>query len=103
MRYIDEKVIDAKKNTEILEELIKEYEHFMLSCAAKTSGHYIDKSDDEWSVALLAFYEAVQSYEIDKGRFLIYARMLIRSRLIDYFRAQNRHFGQVSLELVQEV
>ncbi len=67
MRYIDEKVIDAKKNTEILEELIKEYEHFMLSCAAKTSGHYIDKSDDEWSVALLAFYEAVQSYEIDKA------------------------------------
>ena len=102
IRYIDEKAIHAKQNTELLEELIKDYEHFVLSCAAKISGHFIDKRDDEWSIALLAFYEAVQSYDIDKGRFLIYAKMLIRSRLIDYFRSQGRHSGQVSLELVQE-
>ncbi len=82
MRFIDEKAIKAQKNNGILDEFISEYEHFILSCAAKTSGHYVDTSDDEWSVALIAFYAAVQTYEFDRGSFLAYAKMLIRSRLI---------------------
>ena len=102
VRYIDEKAIEAKKSTGTLEVFIKEYEHFILSCAADTSGHFVDKSDDEWSIALWAFYEAVQSYDFDKGRFLAYAKLLIRSRLIDYFRSQNRHSSQVSLDLIEE-
>ena len=96
MRFIDQKAINAQKNIAILEELIKEYEKFILSCASETSGHFVDKSDDEWSIALLAFYAAVQTYDFDRGSFLAYAKMLIRSRLIDYFRSQNRHGNRSS-------
>lgn len=44
-------------------------------------------NDDELSIALMAFNEAIDSYNQDKGlQFLSYCRMLINSRLIDYFR-----------------
>ena len=102
MRYLDEKVIEAKNDSERLDKLIEEYEHFILSCAAGVSRHYLDKSDDEWSIALLAFYEAIQSYESNKGSFLAFAKLLIRSRLIDYFRAQSRHLGQVSYDMIDD-
>jgi len=102
MRYIDEKANEAKNDSDKLEVLIREYEPFILSCAAGISGHPINKSDDEWSIALLAFYEAIQSYQFAKGSFLAFAKMLIRSRLIDYFRVQNRHLGQVSFDLIDE-
>lgn len=44
-------------------------------------------NDDELSIALLAFNEAIDSYNPEKGaEFMTYSRMLINSRLIDYFR-----------------
>jgi RNA polymerase sigma factor len=44
-------------------------------------------NDDELSIALLSFNEAIESFNPQRGSdFLSYARVLIRSRLVDYFR-----------------
>lgn len=49
-------------------------------------------NDDELSVALLAFNEAVDSFNPGFGRdFLQHARLVIRKRLIDHFRREGRH------------
>lgn len=101
MKNIEEKVLAARQDPAILEEFIKGYEPFILSCAAKTAKRHISKNDDEWSIALIAFNEAVEGYDPEKGNFLSYCKLIIRSRLIDYFRQQNKHSGQVSLEALE--
>ncbi len=59
----------------------------------------IGRQDDEMSVGLIAFNEAIDRYYPEKGRnFYGYARMLIHSRLVDYFRAEKRHLHMLSLE-----
>ncbi len=48
-------------------------------------------NDDELSIALLAFNEAIDSYDPDSGKnFAGYSRLLMRNRLVDYFRQQSR-------------
>ena len=53
--------------------------------------------DDELSIALLAFVEAIRSYNSEKGNFLPFAQNVIKRRLIDYFRKENRQGTVISL------
>ena len=48
--------------------------------------------DDELSIALIAFNEAIDKYikEEKKVPFLVFARLLIKYRLIDFFRQENK-------------
>lgn len=75
---------DAERN-----ELISEYKNFILSQASKTLKRSVTDSDDEFMTAMIAFNEAIDSYKADKGRFLSFASMTIRSRLIDGIRRQS--------------
>jgi RNA polymerase sigma factor len=46
--------------------------------------------DDELSVALIAFNESINAYRDDQNtRFWSFARMVLKRRLIDYFRASS--------------
>lgn len=98
MRTIDEKAIKAKGDKEYLEDFIKEYEVFILHAAHKSAGRYITKGDDQWSVALTAFHEAVNSYEFDKGAFIPFAEIVIKRRLYDFARKQSRHDCEVLID-----
>ncbi len=98
MRTIDENVLLAQKDRSYLEEFIKEYEIFILHTAHKGAGQYITKRDDQWSVALLAFHEAVNSYDFNKGAFLPFAETVIRRRLYDYARKESRHGCEVLID-----
>lgn len=97
MRELDTLVIHAKTNQSILEELIRKNEFLILKNASKVTGRYITKSDDEWSIALLAYAEAVESYELDRGSFVSFAELVIRRRLIDYIRGQGKYLPEVSV------
>lgn len=94
MRNIDEKAINAQVNTFYKETFISEFESFILNTAYKFSGKYVTKSDDLWSVSLIAFNEAIQSYTCEKGGFLPFAEMVIKRRLFDYFRKLNKNSGE---------
>ena len=91
-------VCAAKSNTELADELIRSYLPFIRAEAARFMGRPCTETDDENSIAMMAFYEAVMSYEKRRGAFLPYAAMLIRSRLIDESRREKRHSHQLSLE-----
>ena len=45
------------------------------------------------------FSEAVQEYEMDKGSFFSYAELVMRRRLIDYFRSQTKYTAEFSVSL----
>ena len=97
-RYIDENVMKAQKDHQYLDEFIKEYESFILHTAQKSVGRYITKMDDQWSIALSGFYEAINSYDYDKGAFLSFAETVIKRRLYDYIRKQSRHDCEVLID-----
>lgn len=90
-------VCGAKKDPDQADALIRRYIPFIRSEATKYMGRLCTEQDDEYSIAMTAFYEAVMGFEKDKGAFMSYAALLIRSRLIDYTRKESRHQGHISL------
>ena len=95
----------AKTDSEAADALIRQYAGFIRSETVKfihtapENGH-----DDELSIAMLAFYEAVLAYEKSRGAFLPYAARAIKNRLIDHYRTEKRHGNIISLHapLAQE-
>ena len=67
-------------------------ETYKFTHSAPEAGH-----EDELSIAMMAFYEAALAYDKGRGSFLGYAARAIRNRLIDYYRAESRHRGALSL------
>ena len=92
-------VRSAKTDNNAADELIRKYMPFIKAETAKfLKRPPVEGHDDELSIALIAFHEAIESYEDRRGAFLPYAGMLIRSRLLDYARSQQRHSGILSLD-----
>lgn len=90
-------VYAAKEDLGKADDLIRDYIPFIRSEASKCTSKLCTEQDDEFSIAMLAFHEAILGYERGRGTFLGYASMRIRSRLIDYRRQEARHRGHVSL------
>ncbi len=90
-------VYAAKENLQKADDLIRDYIPFIRSEASKCTCKFCTEQDDEFSIAMIAFHEAILGYERGRGAFLPYASMLIRSRIIDYQRKEARHQGELSL------
>jgi RNA polymerase sigma factor len=77
--------------------LMREYKPFILRTASFVLRRYVSDSDDAWSIALIAFWEAAEHYDPGKGDFQKYAQMVIKRRLIDYQRRQSRFRQEVDV------
>ena len=91
-------VLQAQQDSYAADRLIERYLPFIRAEAAKFLQRPPTDSDDELSIAMIAFHEAVCGYDKGRGAFLPYASTRIRSRLIDYDRKERRHRGSVSLD-----
>ena len=89
--------MEAKDNVDSMNKLLTQYENFILKCASRAARSYISKSDDEWSIALSAFTEAIDKYSADKGSFLNFAELVIRRRIIDFMRSRSRYAPEISV------
>jgi len=98
MDDLDAEVLAARKDARRLNNLIDGSRRFILGCASRASGRFLTESDDEWSVALLAFSEAVESYDGTRGPFRPFAAMVIRRRVLDYRRTEARHAPEIPVE-----
>ena len=98
VHQIVSQVYEAKKNSKAADRLIEEYMPFIRSETAKFLKYPPDDSDDELSIAMFAFYEAIRNYSRLKGSFLKFAAMQIQHRLIDNYRKERRNQGHVSLD-----
>ncbi len=92
-------VLAAQQDRQAADDLIAQYLPFIKSEAAKSMGRFPGSDDDELSIAMFAFYEAVMAYRPGKGSFLNLASLTIKSRLIDHYRKERRHQGQLSLDM----
>lgn len=87
-----------RHSEEELERLVRENESFILRTASAVSRRYVTKEDDEWSVALQAFAEAVQDHEPEKGSLQGFAAVVIRRRLTDHFRKNQSRSAELSVD-----
>ena len=95
---IIQQVYVAKEDVQAADRLIGTYLPFIKAETAKfLKRPPIDGHDDELSIAMIAFHEAIGRYSRARGAFLKYAAMLIRSRLIDYSRRE-QHSRVISLD-----
>lgn len=80
-------------DAEAREALLEHSKPFVARVAGRQARRYLAwENDEELSVALLAFNEAVDAWREDAGAgFLGFAQILIRRRLVDHFHRQSRH------------
>lgn len=89
---INDRVTSIKGNDKEINQLVEEYKPFIASCVEKATGRYVRYGeDDELSIALMAFVEAIEAYEKTKGSFLSFAQNVIKRRIIDYYRKEQKH------------
>ena len=93
------RVYQAKTDSHTADLLISDYMPFIRSETAKFLKRAPEPSDDELSIAMFAFYEAIGSYSESRGAFLNFAALQIKNRLIDNYRKERRNYGQISLDI----
>ena len=72
-----------------INEIIEEHIPFIIRTISHLTGRYVTiGNDDEYSIALLAFEQAIHDFDAEKGSFLSFARLVIESRLINYFKSK---------------
>jgi RNA polymerase sigma factor len=78
-------------------QFITDYQPYVAKVVSRFCKRYIDPSlDDEFNIGLAAFNEAINQYSTTGGSsFLGFAETVIRRRLIDYIRKEQRHSQQV--------
>lgn len=79
-----------KEDPEVREAFLAEHQTFIRHVASQACFHTLEWGrDDELSEAMIAFNAAIDLFAMDKGvPFLAYARVLMKRRLIDYYRRQ---------------
>lgn len=77
----------------IREEFIENHKAFIIKTSSNTCKRYLTwGNDDELSIALVAFNEAIDRYKTDEETsFYSFAKTVISRRLIDYFRKESKH------------
>ncbi|TYQ12693.1 UNVERIFIED_CONTAM: RNA polymerase sigma factor [Acetivibrio alkalicellulosi] len=76
-------------NKELKEKFIEDYIPFIIKVISSFySSSIVDiKNSDEYSIGLMAFDEAIEKYDSNKNKsFLGFAKLVIKRRIIDYFR-----------------
>jgi RNA polymerase sigma factor len=84
---LDDRAMAAKESKDEAERLIKEFEPFLRSRAAKyCMRNDAHQRDELFSTAMIAFYEAIRNFNIDKGHFFSFANKVVCGRIIDNIR-----------------
>ena len=93
-----EQVCAAKDDSKAADRLIEQYMPFIASEASRLLKRRVRPDDDEMSIAMFAFYEAIKNYSRLRGSFLKYASLRIRHRLIDNYRSEKNNNTNISLD-----
>jgi RNA polymerase sigma factor len=101
---LEDKVLEIQRgNQHLRNEFIEDYQPFIKKVTSKVCNRYIDQTMDEFSVALYAFNEAIDQYQLGQGsRFLTFADLVIRRRVIDYIRKETRQNRYIYLQNEEE-
>jgi RNA polymerase sigma factor len=103
---LDELITNAQEGDETAQDfLLKNYQPFIAKCVSEVCKRYIDpERDDEFSIGLSAFNEAIRLFSKEKGSsFLTFANLVIKRKVIDYIRSQSKYPTAISLDETYDV
>jgi len=103
-KTLEEKVLLIQQgNNKMRDDLIHAYKPFVAKVVSSICKRYISENDDEFSIGLIAFNEAIDKFSNEKGNSLLsFADILIRRKVIDYIRQQARGPQTVSVNFESE-
>lgn len=91
-------------NKKTRDEFIEDNIPFIIKTASSFLGRYISvENDEEYSIALIAFNEAIERYSEDRGNFWAFAKLVIESRLKNHLRKVAKQQQDSSIEEMTEV
>ncbi len=88
---------EAKMDSLSREIFIKEHIPFVIYTVSSVTGRYISTENDlEYSVGLEALDNAIDAYDGSSSKFETFATTVIKNRVIDFLRKENRKGYQLS-------
>jgi RNA polymerase sigma factor len=92
-RTLEETVLLIHQGDKVLlNETIEAYKPFIAKNVSSVCKRYIHESDDEFSIGLIAFHEAIEKFLPERGKSLLsFAEVLIKRKVIDYIRKQSKN------------
>lgn len=86
-----------------INDLISENIPFIIKTLSEATGRYIYiENDDNFSIGLMAFQEALERYDKAKGEFYPFAKLVIKSRIQNYLKKESKVDSLLSLEYIEE-
>ena len=83
--------------------LIKDYMPLIVKTISSITGRYVSvENDDEFSIALIAFKEAVDKYREERGSFSSFVKLVISSRIKNYLVKENKFNNVDSIEELKD-
>lgn len=104
MKDLDTKIIQLQysKNQDAINQLIDSYTPFIIKTISNLKGQYLDiNNDDELTIGMMAFNEAIEKYVAGKGSFINFAKLVIESRVKTYLM-KNKTFEHTDYEDIIE-
>lgn len=93
---------EIKQSETMRNDFISQYKPFIASFTSECAHRYVTYGvDEELSIALMAFNEAIDRFN-GKGNFLLYAKMVMKARLLDYFKSSLYRENKKSFGLYNE-
>ncbi|MDP4180083.1 MAG: RNA polymerase sigma-I factor [Bacillota bacterium] len=86
-------VINIQNGDKLLKErFISDYTPFILKTVVRITGKYVEiENSEEYSIALMAFDEAINCFDISKNKnFLRFSDLVMNRRVIDYLRKSRK-------------
>lgn len=94
-----EDILVIRKDEYQRNRFIEKYKPFLAKYTSSICNRYVAYGvDDELSIALLAFNESIDRYN-GEGIFFEYAKMIVRSRLYDYFNSKEYKESHLNVDL----
>ncbi|MFE7061177.1 RNA polymerase sigma factor SigI [Sutcliffiella sp. NPDC057660] len=92
-KSLEDEVLEIQAgNLQLQNQLISKYKPFIAKAVSSVCKRYINETDDEFSIGLIAFNEAIEKYSKDKGSSLLsFAELIIKRRVIDYIRKESKN------------
>ncbi len=95
---------DARQSEIARNSMIQMYIPFIVKSISEITGNYVRIGDsDELSIGLMAFNEAIDRYDEQRGLFLSYAKLVITSRIKSYLEKNNKEMVPVSVEDIDQL
>ncbi len=102
-RSLEETVLLIQQgDRSLLNELIEAYKPFIAKTVSSVCRRYIYETDDEFSIGLIAFNEAIEKYSPERGSSLLsFSEVIIKRRVIDYIRKQSK-YQHISINITSD-